>query len=507
MGPDTGLFLQQRQSMSQIQIQSLMILQMDNIELKEFLKNEYLENPLLDLRSHESTDASVPSISYGSNFHDFAESSRKVLEIADQRVWNMRCFVSEQLPPSLPPWQYSLSEYLAECLQDNGYLTMSTAEIQEKTGVPEPMVQETLKLLKQLEPAGIFASGLKECLLLQLDRKIQRFNEPSCPADDSSFETPDHSILLQTDGLTRLEARLDLPFNHIAQKPVQTGTAGDDAFLAQILARRILAQYTEELICGRIGAISRALGISTRSIRKAIKEIALLEPSPMQGFGLIEGIYIEPDVIIRKAENGDYSVEVNDQWIENYSLNDYYISMMQTTEDEDFRAYFKEKLNRIRLFQNAIRQRRQTLTRITAQIAEWQKFFTKGRIAMTMSALAERLKYSVSTVSRAIRGKYLQYPGGIIRFRDLFSAPTGRKPGKEEDGKTADGIWKRDEKTTVSEAQERIRKLIEKEPHGKPYSDRKLCELLEEEGIRLSRRAVASYREQMGIPGSFDRRM
>ena len=198
-----------------------------------------------------------------------------------------------------------------------------------------------------------------------------------------------------------------------------------------------------------------------------------------------------PDIIVHR-ESGEWYGELNDSWMEDYKINDYYLKMMKESGDEELVSYFKEKLERVRFLMGSIEQRRQTIMGIVDLIIERQKPFLEGKgplTPMTMRDAAEALGIHPSTVSRAVRGKYLQYPNGSIFMKSLFTASAGK-----EDGVSAMGV-----KQTLKE-------LIEGEDHRKPYSDKDLAELLESRGIHISRRAVAKYREEMGIKGSFERR-
>ena len=300
-------------------------------------------------------------------------------------------------------------------------------------GITEEQAARCLNDLRQLEPYGIFAEDLKHCLLKQI----------------------------QVLGM-------------------------EDTDLWQVVDG-----YLEAVAGGKISEISRGLGLTTAKVRKCISQIAELNPRPLAGFGTENASYIVPDIILHR-ENGEWYGELNDSWMEDYKINDYYLKMMKESGDEELVSYFKEKLERVRFLMGSIEQRRQTIMGIVDLIIERQKPFLEGKgplTPMTMRDAAEALGIHPSTVSRAVRGKYLQYPNGSIFMKSLFTASAGK-----EDGVSAMGV-----KQTLKE-------LIEGEDHRKPYSDKDLAELLESRGIHISRRAVAKYREEMGIKGSFERR-
>ena len=168
---------------------------------------------------------------------------------------------------------------------------------------------------------------------------------------------------------------------------------------------------------------------------------------------------------------------------------------MSQTSDEELREYFRKKAGRAKLILQNVEQRRDTLLRITGVILDRQKSFFEGTgslVPMTMSDVARQIGMHTSTVSRAVKGKYLQYPRETVLMKTLFSQGI---TGTERAGE----ISSREIKAMIKE-------WISKENRKKPYSDQKIKEMLEKEGISISRRAVAKYREEMGIKASFDRK-
>ena len=170
-----------------------------------------------------------------------------------------------------------------------------------------------------------------------------------------------------------------------------------------------------------------------------------------------------------------------------YRFNDYYIHMMQSATDPELKEYFRGKLERARLIVNSVERRRGTITQIVEAILEDQSdyFLNDGKLQpMTMDKIARQLDISTSTVSRAIRNKYMQYRRPVL-LRDLFS-----NAASENTDASADIVRKR------------IEELIQGEDHARPLSDDKIAKMLKEEGMSISRRTVAKYRQQMGIPES-----
>ena len=290
------------------------------------------------------------------------------------------------------------------------------------------MVEKCLHDLKELEPVGIFSSDISECLLRQLaDRK-------------------DHDEVLI----------------------------------------RIISEYLPDLLQGNLSTITRDLGITTAKCRSCIRKIGELNPRPIMNTDIGRTEYVVPDILISR-ENDQWKITLNDSWMGEYTYNDYYIRMMQSASDPELREYFRSKLERARLIVTSIERRRTTITQIVETILDYQSdfFLNRGRLVpMTMDSIAQQLGISTSTVSRAIKNKYIQYRRPIL-LRDLFS-----NAASENTDATADIVRKR------------IGELVRSEDHTRPLSDDKIAKTLKDEGMTISRRTVAKYRQQMGIPDS-----
>lgn len=441
-----GVQLELKQQLSQNQIQSLEILAMDGLELNRFLQNEYLENPLLDYSGNHGPNAGNEesarqyerALTYDKNYEELVEEEdRKRREIPMQDPDRVKNYLLDQLPRGeFDKDEWQLMEFMVECLDDTGFFTIPLEEVAHKMRTSKENVRRSLHVLQELEPWGIFAPDLRSCLLKQLERK----------------------------GL------------------------GDS------LVHKVVEEYLQDVADGRISNISRGLKISTAQVRGCIEEIARLNPRPMNEFAGGNFHYIVPDIIFRE-ENGKWETELNDSWIEDYHINDYYLRMMKESKDEELREYFRAKLERVRFVMNSIIQRQRTITAISESVMRRQRAYLEGKaylLPMTMTDVAEELGIHTSTVSRAIRGKYIQYPGGTVMMKTLFSASVTKT-----DGNVAVGTM---------QIKELIRELVEGEDKSKPYSDQAIVNILKEKNIDISRRAVAKYREELGIRGSFDRK-
>lgn len=415
-----------KQQLTGAQLQSLSILTMDMVELDTFLQEEYLENPLLEsVYEHQQSFRSAED-----------DSAQQLIPAPEEgAVQNGLLWQLNQNRYSGAEW--SLMGYLIDCMDDNGYFTLPPEQIAKTCGVAVETVESCLCDLRELEPCGIMAENLRQCLLKQLEKAGHR-------------GTPVWNI---TD--------------------------------------RFLTEAAE----GKISVISRSLGLTTAQVRKCLEQIRQLNPRPLLKAGHERSTYVMPDVILRLEEDV-WQIDFQDGWTENYRMNDYYLSMMQETKDEELLAYFKQKLERIRFIQQSIEQRRSTILRIVERAVERQNGYFRGNAAltpMTIQEVAKEVGVHPSTAGRAIHGKYIQYPFGTVLMKDLFS-------------KGLEGNAGSDKQVTPMEVKQTIRKLVESEDPKRPYSDQKLTELMKSDGISVSRRVVAKYREELGIAGSYLRK-
>lgn len=353
MDAHISLSQEQLQKLSANQIQSLQILSMSAEDLRDMLQKESEENPFMDYHPVSSQDGA-------SEFLNFVAAPEK------DRIKN---FILEQLNPSQysrPVW--ALLTYLAQCVDDNGYLTVTEEELSCKFPLPPGLFADCLQILQQLNPAGICAASLQECLLLQLARKNKL--------------TP--------------------------------------------LAKKIVCHHLDDVGNGRLNAICNALHIPKSKVLPVVRLIKRLEPTPLKGLFDTVDSYVVPDVIIRFTETGDYEIHLNDSWITSYSLSDYYTHMMHSATDPDIKSYFKEKYTRCYMMLHNIERRRKTLTVLTNAIWNWQYSYVQAHHAlrpMTLKDISQKTGLHISTISRSIKDKYVQTPWRTISFKSLFQSP------------------------------------------------------------------------------------
>lgn len=321
------------QQLNQFQMQSLNILSFDNYELEKFLQDEYAENPLME---HKESGKEFFTLRGNAGGYQDIEQS----DIEDKKIEDPEAFFMEQLnAKDYTKKEWNVIKYMAQCLEESGLLLISAKEISYKFGIEEKDCERLLDDLKQLEPAGVFAESLSECLLLQLERK---------------------------------------------------GILNDDL-------RYIVENHLEDIAMGHLSTVSRALDIKTSQVRKYIFEIQELNPRPLSGYIGGTDQYIVPDILMEK-DGEDLKIRLNDDWIGDYSINDYYVKMMEQAEDSELKEYFRKKYERCRFIITCIEQRRETMLKISKAILDHQREYFmnhKQLKPMTMQNIADDIEMHV----------------------------------------------------------------------------------------------------------------
>ena len=218
-------------------------------------------------------------------------------------------------------------------------------------------------------------------------------------------------------------------------------------------------------------------------MKEYISRISRLNPRPVMSVAERGVAYVVPD-ILAEWEKGEWEVRLNDNWTGECRYNQYYIRMMEEAKDRELLQYFQEKLERARFVTDCVEQRRKTLLSVARIILEYQQeyFLGKGPLKpMSIELIAQMAGIHVSTVSRAVKDKYLQYRKTYL-LRDLFTAAMAAR-----------------EEVSVLSVKKEIERMIGQEDKRYPLSDARIAELMKEKGVEISRRTVAKYRGQLGI--------
>lgn len=445
-----GQNLEQKQILSMSQVQSLNLLAMNNVEIKEFVEKEQLENPLIEITDGKERYDNMISIG---NWMEVTrrrvDRSYSSSDESDQTRFDIPAMTKDIFIDhlkaqidfgSLSKVESTTVEYLLQSFNTMGFITLSTEEIAQACNTTVETADQCVKVIRSLEPIGIGAANLEECLSIQLQAKGYQ-----------------------------------------------------DQALYQMVAEHLV-----DISKGKYNTMSKKLNLSVVQVKEYIKLIKSLNPRPMNGFDEAVTEYIVPDLIFRKDDD-KWDIILNDNWMGSIGISTVYQNMMAKQEDPEALAYYNEKLRRAQFILKCIEQRRSTILAISEYVLVYQSDFFEGigqLKTLTLKQVAKALHIHESTVSRAIKEKYVQCPRGSYIFKSFFE--TGSRSGSNQEGDQPD--------PSRAQAGDAIRELIDQEPKAKPYSDSKLEQLLKEQGIHISRRTVAKYRTELGIPGTYERK-
>lgn len=257
----------------------------------------------------------------------------------------------------------------------------------------------------------------------------------------------------------------------------------------------IIDDYLEDLGYNRIQKIAKELNLELGEVQEACDYIKRLEPKPGRAFrGSSEDVrYITPDAEIQLID-GELVVILNDVTGPRLNINNYYRELMKSGGDKNTIDFLNEKFNSAMWVIRSIEQRRNTIKKVIESIVKFQKdFFIEGERALkplTLKDIADDIEMHESTISRATNGKYVQTPRGVFELKYFFST----------------GILGNEGDISSTSIKVTLKDVVDSEDPKKPYSDQKISELLKEQGINISRRTVAKYRDELGIPSSSMRR-
>jgi RNA polymerase sigma-54 factor len=340
-------------------------------------------------------------------------------------------------------------------------IATADAPVSQPEHAPQPAFQptftredlrEALTLVQQLDPPGVACRDLRECLLCQLRHQQEQ----------------------------------------LAQHP--NGHAETGAVIADAIA--VVDQHLRAVQNKQFKEISRAIGRPVEAIQQALEYVRTLDPRPGLRYNNVQPRLIEPDVAFVK-HGDEWLVMMNDDDVPQLRLNPAYKRLLnRDTQDKDTRNYVKERYkSAIQLIKN-IEQRKQTITKVCYSIVARQQEFLEQGIdhlkPMMIKEVAEEIGVHPSTVSRAVASKYAHTPQGVFELRYFFSESVN---GPEGSG------------TSLLILKRRVKKLIEEEDPARPLTDEQITRILQSQGIQVTRRTVAKYREDMRIPSTHQRRV
>lgn len=458
--------------------QAIKLLQLSRLELAETVQQEMEQNPLLE--EEVSADESGPTDS-GNDFQgesEFADNSQasgdKTSEVSIEEKsqtlneidWTDYANEYENLPSFKPSedsdfpsrldiltkktnlqshlqWQLNFSDLTDEekeignfvigNLNRDGFLDASSEDILTTTGCSKEMAERMITVIQEMDPAGVGARDVKECLLLQLQRL----------------------------GL------------------------GDS------LSARIIKEHLHLLETKNYLAIIRSTKCSKTDVLHAVDIITGLDPHPGRQYSDEEPQYIIPDVYVHKMGE-EYVILLNDEGLPRLRVSSYYRDILKNkiqTPDSGTKDYIQDKLKSAVWLIKSIQQRQRTIYRVVESLIRFQREFFEHGVAflrpLVLRDVAEDLGMHESTISRVTSNKYVHTPQGTFELKYFFNSAIERHDGG--DALSSESI------------KNRIRQIVQAENHQKPLSDNAIAQIFKKENIKLARRTVAKYREQLGI--------
>ena len=455
-----------QQKLSPQQIQMIKLLELPTVQLEQRIKQEIEDNIVLEEeeRPAEEEDQQPQEISvdeylreddtpsYKSHINNFSKDDKqRPVYLTEGR--SLQEYLIEQLGfRNLSERDMRLATYLVGSLDEDGYLRRDLESVADdiaftvgiETSAEE--LERILGIIHELEPAGIGARDLRECLLLQIDQ---------------------------------------LPLNTRPRR----------------LARRILADYFDEFVKKHYEKLMARLQVSEDDFREAIAEIRRLSPKPGNLYaegGTDTTPYIIPDFIL-DYQDGHFNLSMNSYNVPEVRINRRYVDMIRDMvgpdgkvkeQDREALQFVKNKIDSAKWFISAIKQRHDTLMRTMQTILDYQQeYFKDGDRSklrpMILKDIADRTGLDVSTISRVVNSKYVQTQFGIILLKSLFSEAMQTESGEE---------------VSSYEIKHILRQCIDGEDKRHPLTDETLMDILNSKGYRIARRTVAKYREMLGIP-------
>ncbi|MDO5517017.1 MAG: RNA polymerase factor sigma-54 [Clostridium sp.] len=462
MNLDYNLKITQEQKMilTQNMQQSIKLLQMSMHDLREYIDNEYSENPVLEIDESEVVNEDYQMDGHIKNNDEL--KPKELIEDIDgyrekeeinyskdeqssplnfiEKKKSLKEYLYEQLlEADSDQYIMGIAKYIIESLNSRGYLEISTEEIAKELKIPKYDVEEGLKIVQSLEPYGIGARNIQECLLIQ-------------------------------------SLRLNM--------------------LDEIIEKMIL-YHLEDVAKNRYDVMAKEFNISPSETQRYCDLIKKLEPKPSRGFYTGDEVnYIVPDAEVKNID-GELFIVMNDSVLPRLMVNKTYKKVLNDKSDIETNEYVKEKINKAVFLIKAIEQRKNTLYKVLECLMDEQRdFFIKGPgyiKPLTLKDVGEKIKFHDSTISRAIKDKYVLTSYGTIKIKDLF-------PGA--------GQFKNNEDMIPMHIKDEIVNIISKENKCKPLSDQSISNMLKEKNIHVSRRTVSKYREGLGIkPSSMRKRI
>lgn len=448
--------LSQQQTLAPQMRKSLEVLQAGTMELAQMVRQALEANPVLeDVSEIVSLDADGPDPEAADSLEHLNETDDdwRDDDIVSGRLgtWSeddeekrqhlyesivapetLQQFLHQQLAYSMiEPELRVAAEAVLGNLDSRGFLDLPARELGLRLGIRPALLDAALELVRTFDPPGVGAANLPDSLLLQLERRGDR----------------------------------------------------------ESLEYRIVAEHLEDLAKRQFAKIARALGVTEERVAEATSSIARLSPNPGAAFEPAGNPFVVPDVVIERDDDGEWSARLTDERLPSLRINDFYKDMIGGAKtDAATRQFLRDRIAEGKGLIRAIELRQETILAITFKVIEHQRAFLdhgpRQLRPMTMTGMAEELGMHNATISRAVAGKYVLTPHGLLEMRAFFASGYQTSDGGE---------------VSNAAVREAMQQLVQRENPAKPLTDEALAKALAAQGIKIARRTVAKYREQIGI--------
>jgi len=370
MGLKANLIQQQtlKLNLSANMVQAITLLQYNSYELKSLIEEISLENPLIEV---ETKEYNLPS--YTSSRKKRSDKENREEIYSKYEPIKLYDYLKSQIMTStLSKVEQKVIHYIFQNLNDSGYLEIDIQEIAQNLFVDEALVESMLKLVQSLDPPGIGARSLQECLLLQMKR----------------MESIEPSYI------------------------------------------NIIENYFDDFANRRWKLISSKLKLSLMDIQKLSDLIQTLNPRPGLNWSKNESLYIVPDIIIEKVNN-QWTVQLVEDYFLHVQMNESYYTNLLNEKDPNIKSYASEKNQQVQWLFQALEKRKQTMVKMVHAVLAKQELFFIGKKnslkPMTMREIADEVGVNESTISRIVKNKYIRTPMGTYSLRSLFTADVSKE--------------------------------------------------------------------------------
>ncbi len=453
------LKLQQRLALTQEMQQAIHILQLNGIELQQYVQQELEANPVLEQLQetppeepvaeksssddNDAFDEAFDLDAYASQWEqrhaegrDFsynpdALARRQFYQDSITQEESFSARLLSQLSMAVDrESEYTIGERIIGDIDDRGYFTGNQEEIAVELGAAIADVERMLNVVQRFEPTGVGARNVVECLVLQIK---------------SEFPDEPQLLTLVQEHLLDLERR-------------------------------------------QVPKIAKAMNVTPERVEDLKHLLATLDPWPGHEYSLGAPQYVTPELIAEKID-GEYVVSLTNERVPELRISNRYVQMARSKKiQESEKKFIRDRLQTADWLIRSIQQRQSTILRIgTAIVAVQEAFLDKGIEfikPLTLQEIADQVGVHESTVSRTTRGKYMQTPQGLFELKFFFS------PGLQSDSGEAQ---------SSKSVQSQLQKIVDEEAKSKPLSDQKIADILKKQGTHIARRTVTKYREKLGI--------